>query len=723
MNAKRIPAQLRHHAEQALLTTDTIRALRSTVAFMVPLIWFQRLGRPDIGIFVATAAQNVALTDVRGDYWLRFAVLLVITLVMAGSAWLGALTSACLLAATLAIGTLAVLGGIWRHFSGDYGPRLAIVSGLLFLIALSVPDAQQSGRYLAWLTLLGGLGGMGLSMAAWFVRPQHSLRHAVAESWVAVSDLFTAMRPLTNDGDRVENQNLAASEGALRAALDQTAAVLQGATTQKKSALLAHLEDVRYFAARLATRVSAFNTALDALKARPGYASLEPTADSVLRAFANATRSVALTVITHRLEQLTVLDVRLRRCRDLLQVLDERLAEMTPQDADVALARDLLSQVHSLLPLLHNAVAETVDHGAVHAGFPLHLPELGGVSIRSLSAWINPAPEVDSVLIRYSFRMAAVTMLAVAAYKYFDIPRGYWIAFTAIVVLQPDYGSTRARAGQRSLGTVAGSLLASALLWVQLPVLVVEMLAAITAFCFAYFVKRRYALAIFFVTLMLVLAMEMNTPLHLNFTMGRLFSIVAGGVLALLAALFFWPNWERQTFPAIMATAIRANRVFLEEVGTRLATGEPFDGQAVQAKRRAERANNLAAASLQRMLGEPASQQEHVERAAMLNTSNQRITRALTVLGVQLNRGVKLEGKELAASVQASGTAMEMLAQILESGSTAAASPSRSKPLPPAMGTASNTAPVDLIFNLLARINTELDAMNLAVRPAKPAAV
>jgi uncharacterized membrane protein YccC len=115
-------------------------------------------------------------------------------------------------------------------------------------------------------------------------------------------------------------------------------------------------------------------------------------------------------------------------------------------------------------------VAETVDHGAVHSGFPLHLPELSGVSLRSLSAWINPAPEVDSVLIRYSLRMAVVTMLAVAAYKYFGIPRGYWIAFTTIVVLQPDYGSTRARAGQRSLGTVAGSLLASALLWIKLPV-------------------------------------------------------------------------------------------------------------------------------------------------------------------------------------------------------------------------------------------------------------
>ena len=35
------------------------------------------------------------------------------------------------MAATLAMGMLALLGGVWRHFSGDYGPRLAVVSGLL----------------------------------------------------------------------------------------------------------------------------------------------------------------------------------------------------------------------------------------------------------------------------------------------------------------------------------------------------------------------------------------------------------------------------------------------------------------------------------------------------------------------------------------------------------------------------------------------------------------
>lgn len=724
MSAKSLSAQFKRLLEQALLTTDTVRALRSTVAFMVPLIWFHRIGRPDLGIFIAIAAQNVALTDVRGDYWLRFAVLLAITVVMAGSSWLGVVTGSSIVAATLATGVLALLGGVWRHFSGDYGPRLAIVSGLLFLIALSVPATRESGPHLAWLTLLGGLGGLALCMVFWFVKPQHPLRHAVAESWVAASDLFTALRPFDNDGNRKENKNFGDREGSVRAALDQTASVLQAAAARHHTALLAHLEQVRYQSAQLATRTVAFNTALETLKCRPDYAALEPTMDSCYRALANAARSVALTLITHRHEQFTSLEVRLRRCRDLLQVLDERLQALTPGNNDVVLARELLAQVNALFPTLRTGVAETVDHGVSRTAFPLHLPELGGFSLRSLGAWINPAPVVDSVLVRYSLRMAVVTMLAVAAYKYFDIPRGYWIAFTAIVVLQPDYGSTRAKAGQRTLGTVTGSLLASALLWIKLPVFGLEILATATAFGFAYFVKRRYALAVFFVTLMLVLAMETSEPLHWSFTLGRSLSIIAGGVLALLAALCFWPNWERQQFPVIMAAAIRANRAFLDTVAVRLVTGENFTGKATQTKRRAERANSLAAASLQRMLGEPASQQEHVERAAALNTYNQRITRAVTVLALQLNRGAKLREEELSGMVQPAGEAMESLARLLESGTEATvdAKTNMTKPVVASAGANQQTAPADLIFNQLARIRIEIEAMKLAVQSPKPPA-
>ena len=53
--------------------------------------------------------------------------------------------------------------------------------------------------------------------------------------------------------------------------------------------------------------------------------------------------------------------------------------------------------------------------------------------------------------------MAVLEMFAVALCRAFHIPRGYWMAFAIVVVLQPDFGATRKRAGQRIFGTLGGA--------------------------------------------------------------------------------------------------------------------------------------------------------------------------------------------------------------------------------------------------------------------------
>lgn len=703
-----------------MLTTDVARALRSSIAFMAAWVACLVAGHPEIAPFAATAAQNVALTDVRGDYRARFAILLTMTVVMAASAMAGTLAGGNILTATLMMGAMALIGGCWRHLSGDYGPNLAVVSALLFLIALAQPGDFHGGAKLAGWIALGGGGAILLQISAWFFRPQHHLRHAVAESWVAASDLITAMRTEADDG-RPCAANFGEKENALRATLDRTWNALGAATGKKPTAFMTHLDTATHIAGRLATRVTAFNTAVEALRPRPEFAAIAPTLDSVLRSTASAARSAALTLITHRSEQFIALEVRLRRCAHLIQILDARLAALSAADTDVAQARHLLGQVNELLPVVQSTLAETVDHGTSHSSFPLRLPELGELSTRSLGSWLNPAPQQDSVLVRYSLRVAVVTMLAVAVYKWFDVPRGYWIAFTALVVLQPDYGATRQRAGQRIVGTLAGSVLGTALLWVKLPLPLILVLAGVMAFCFAYVLKRRYGLAVFFVTLMLVLITEAVAPVHLDFTVGRLLSNVAGGVLALLAALFFWPSWEQEQFPKIIAAAMRANRKYLETIGARLIAGEPFTGDAIQTKRGAERANSLATASLQRLLGEPPAQQNNVERAAALMAYNQRVTRALTVLAVHLNRRERLDAGEISRVVEKTGRALENLAHAIEQKREAteqeALTIAASHREPAGKETSS-----DLVHSQFIKVATEIDAMTLALKTAKTTA-
>jgi uncharacterized membrane protein YccC len=173
---------------------------------------------------------------------------------------------------------------------------------------------------------------------------------------------------------------------------------------------------------------------------------------------------------------------------------------------------------------------------------------------------------------------------------------------------------------------------------------------------------------------------------------------------------------------------VRANRAYLAALGRRLPSGEPFTGDAVQKKRLAERANSLAAASLQRLLGEPAARRENVECAAALAAYNQRITRALTVLALQLNQRQRLAGPELPAIVQIIGEALERLARQVETGSPTDALEARAgtvKAVDACRQNAPNAEPATaagLALNQLVKVATEIDAMALALNTDNGAA-
>ncbi len=725
MNTARLPAETEKLLQRESLNPELTRALRGTIAFVVPLVIFQIIGATSDVYFAAMAAQVVTLTDVRGTYRFRLVILLLISAIITGTTLLGSLSGPHTITAVLAIGALALLSGLWRHLSWDYGPGLGVASALLFIVSLALPVGQEPVWQHAAYTLVGASWGIALQAMLWPFRPQHALRHAVAESWIAVSELFAAIRSDLTPAEPTHTKNTSGRELELRQTLDRTYTVLAAAEGGRSARLVTHLQELHLAGARLGTRAVALSASLESLATHPDFPRLTAPLDSLLLALTNLTRSVAITTITHRPENFAVSDVRLRRCAGLVRVLSGHLDSLQADSAETAMAREILRQIGDHLIAIEKALKETVDRGNAHTGFPLRLPDLSSISLRSLTSWINPAHHLDPVLVRHTLRMTVLTMLGIAIYKSFDIPRGYWIAFTIIVVLQPDYGSTRKRAGQRILGTVAGSLLASAFLWVRMPLPLLDVLIAAAVFGFAYHQKQRYGLAVFFITLMIVLFTETASTVHLDFTIDRLLCSLGGGALALLGALFFWPTWERQRFPATMAAAIRANRVYLEAVAGRFFDGTAFDGKGVHIKRVTETANSNAAASLQRMAGDPSGQRSNVELATALVHSNTRITRAITVLMTNIKSGERLDATHLGLVAEKTGETIEALARAVETETLTPDDLTTHLAALDQLEARSTSERHELIRLQLGKIATEISAMTLAMAqrgPAKPSA-
>src|SRR5882724_9461497 len=457
--------QLGRLADHESLQPDLGRAIRATIAFMVPLLLAAAGRLPFSATFVCLAAQNIAMVDVRGSYTLRFGLLLAMTAILSASAGLGSLASTSLLAAVTATGLVALCGGIWRHLSSDYGMSLAISSTLIFLLALNSPEGAAGAEVHVTAVLLGGLWGLLLQVVNWPFRPQHPLRRAVADSWLAVADLFEAMTP----GDGVDptrrHERVNAAEAALRNTLDRTYGTLAVAGRPRPRPLLRRLEDLNLAAARLATRVVAFDTALETLLARPGFSTLAPSFQTLLTALKNTGRTVALAVVSRQPAQLATADVRLRRVANLLRVLRARVLAQADDPAAGAQLVEILRQVELHLPAVGEALRVTIDRAEERAAFSLELFDVQTWTLRPLASALNLRLQVDPALVRFTGRIAVLTMIGVVVLRVLNLPHGYWLPFTMVVVLQPDFGSTRQRAGQRVFGTFAGSLLASVLLW------------------------------------------------------------------------------------------------------------------------------------------------------------------------------------------------------------------------------------------------------------------
>jgi uncharacterized membrane protein YccC len=729
MSAFRPWKKLGRLAEQESLLPDLGRAIRSTIAFMVPLLLSVGGWLPLEVSFVAIAAQNIAMVDVRGAYRLRLALLLSMTAVFAGAAALGTVTANHPYGAVCATVLIAFCGGAWRHLSSDYGMSLAISSTLVFFLALVLPAGPGVAGSHTLAALVGGFWGLTLQVANWPFRPQHPLRRTVAETWLAVADLFATMAPSEEGDEATQQHRVSERETALRTTLDKTYAALADAPP---GLLRERLEALNLAGARLSTRVVVLNTALETLMTRADFSAFAPALQPAFTSLTNTARTVALAVVSRQPAHLATVEVRLRRLGNLLRVLQSRTFSETRDPAGGAQLQEILRQIGQLLPEIERALRATIDHREERSAFSLELLDVDTWSLRPLASTLNLTWRVDPALMRFTGRLAVLMVFGVAVFKAYNLPHGYWLPFTMIVVLQPDYGSTRQRAAQRVGGTLAGSVLASALLWLHLPFAALASTMAATMFAFGYFLKRNYAVAVFFITLFIVLLTEAEHPVTIEFTLERLLSTLAGGGLALLAALFFWPVWERSRFPPILARGLRANRDFLQLLISRAVAGGKYDDETIGAKRRAEAANSAIFSSLQRMTGDPKNQREGLEQLATLANGNQRLTRALTVMTLHLTPGTPIAQRGLAQFAELGSEALEQIAQAVEAGPNHRqaklgelqnALENFQVPTSPAGAgsSSSETQRQRWIFGQLLRAATELSALLLAAKDLAPA--
>ena len=230
---------------------DLARATRAATALMLPLLLAGTGQIPLHLIFAAIAAQNMAMAEVRGSYSLRLAILSFGGMLLGIAAALGSMSSQYLWVALLFAGVMAVIAGLLRHLSSDYGPPLSVPTVFIYLMASAAAPGHAEVLSHAVSTWAGGALGIVLQMALWPFRPQHPLRRATAECWQEAANLVSIFN---SDQPRSEKGQASASQQTqLRTTLDRTLVTLNAAASKRMRPLVARLERLHLLCARFAT--------------------------------------------------------------------------------------------------------------------------------------------------------------------------------------------------------------------------------------------------------------------------------------------------------------------------------------------------------------------------------------------------------------------------------------------------------------------------------------
>ena len=216
------------------------------------------------------------------------------------------------------------------------------------------------------------------------------------------------------------------------------------------------------------------------------------------------------------------------------------------------------------------------------------------------------------------------------------VPRSYWVALTITFVLKPDFGSVFSRALLRALGTVAGLVIAAAVLaevprgWWDVPVLLIlaPLIPALT--------PRGYGYQTAAITPVILLLSDVLNRQGTGLLLPRLVDSLIGCAIALVAGYLLWPESWHTRVGDRLAGAVEDTARYVEA-----AFGPDAVDPAARARMRRGLYRDLSAirTEFQRALTEPPPTGRRAAAWWPLVVAVERIVDATTAARVRVRHG------------------------------------------------------------------------------------
>ncbi len=631
---------------------------------MVPLLWGLYTGRLVEAGWVALMAECICWVELKGDFQHRLKLLAGSSALALSFAILGSATGHIVWLSVVLMAVVGFISSLLKNI-GNRGSGLAICVFALFIFCNAYPVTTWPDlKERILLVSIGVLwNGVAAIISSFFIPAQRPYRRSIAFIWKSIEELTTTIsKGWEGTGPMSNEHDIYLKEKEIRTAIDASLDLFEKMAheSNEKDGHEHILAQVRKAAALAGAQVLTITEELANLKRNQLDSAIRIKIFTILRATEQALERMAVYTINPEKAEELILRSRINRLYKLVELLRERLpVEDTTDKQHILRFAQLTERNTKLIEAAFNHLQGIVNERSMILSYSL----MKTIFILHPKYWVRYIQllfNFSTFTARYALRTAIAAAIAMFIYKFWNIDHGYWIPFTLIIVTQTYFGATWNKARDRVIGTVAGGLVAGLLLKLPTGLYLQEALLFLTFIPMVYYLRRRYSVAAFFITVNLVLLFNINRELNDMVILTRALSTIAGSAIALVAGFALLPTWDKEWLPKHLAKAVYANYTYFRAV---FFPG-PEDLPWTRYKGKAESANSNAFDSFNRYMEEPSFRKRPFAIFYYIITHNIRITRELN--NIELEQGDQTEAMDVAITQRQQQLVMDCLAAFNE---------------------------------------------------------
>jgi len=238
-----------------------------------------------------------------------------------------------------------------------------------------------------------------------------------------------------------------------------------------------------------------------------------------------------------------------------------------------------------------------------------------------------------SNIFRHSLRISLAALFAYTIALFLPVGHSYWILLTVIVILKPAYSLTKKRNFERLAGTIAGTIIGAAFLYLVKNNTVVLVTLSVFMLGTYSFMRKQYLVSVILMTAYLLMMFHLLEPQDFKTILtDRIVDTAIGSVVALIFSYLLSPVWEHERIHELMLPVLKDNLEYYT-ITAHAFTG----GQTDKAATRVARKNSLVSLAnlsdaFNRMMNEPKSKQKNIQQLHQFVVSNHMLVSHIATL-------------------------------------------------------------------------------------------